>query len=55
MKISNILIGAAGVAVGAGARIASNIFLGGGAAPADDECTDDCDDDVVDEEPATEE
>ena len=43
MKLSNILIGVAGIAIGAGA-------------PADDECTDDCeDDDVVDEEPATEE
>ena len=55
MKISNILIGVAGVAVGAGALFAYNKFIGGGAAPADDECTDECDNDVVDEEPATEE
>ena len=49
-----ILIGVAGVAVGAGALYAYNRFIGGGA-PADDECTDDCeDDDVVDEEPAAE-
>ena len=54
MKISNILIGVAGVAVGAGALFAYNKFIGGGAAPADDECTDECDDDVVDEEPAAE-
>ena len=55
MKLSNILIGVAGVAVGAGALFAYNKFIGGGAAPADDECMDECDDDVVDEEPATEE
>ena len=56
MKLSNILIGVAGVAVGAGALYAYNRFIGGGAAPADDECTDECeDDDVADEEPATEE
>ena len=55
MKLSNILIGVAGVAVGAGALFAYNKFIGGGAAPADDECTDECDDDVADEEPATEE
>ena len=54
MKISNILIGVAGVAVGAGALFAYNKFIGGGAAPADDECTDECDDDVVDEEPTAE-
>ena len=53
MKISNILIGVAGVAVGAGALYAYNRFIGN--APAD-ECTDEYeDDDVVDEEPATEE
>ena len=49
-----IMIGVAGIAVGAGAFYAYNRFIGGGAAPAD-ECTDDCeDDDVVDEEPAAE-
>ena len=54
MKLSNILIGVAGIAIGAGALYGYNRFIGG-AAPAD-ECTDDCeDDDVVDEEPATEE
>ena len=53
MKLSNILIGVAGVAVGAGAFYAYNRFVGG--APTD-ECTDEYeDDDVVDEEPATEE
>ena len=50
MKLSNILIGVAGIAVGAGAFYAYNRFIGGGA-PAD-ECEDD---DVADEEPATEE
>lgn len=55
MKISNILIGVAGAVIGAGALYGYNKFIGGGAAPADDECTDECDDDVVDEEPATEE
>ena len=55
MKLSSILIGVAGVAVGAGALYAYNRFIGGGAASADD-CADECeDDDVVDEEPATEE
>ena len=55
MKLSNILIGVAGIAIGAGALYGYNRFIGGGAAPAD-ECTDECeDDDVVDEEPATEE
>ena len=53
MKLSNILIGVAGVAVGAGALYAYNRFIGGGAAPAD-ECTDECEDDDVDEEPAAE-
>nr|DAS69487.1 MAG TPA: hypothetical protein [Caudoviricetes sp.] len=54
MKLSSILIGVAGVAVGAGALYAYNRFIGG-AASADD-CADECeDDDVVDEEPATEE
>lgn len=49
-----ILIGVAGIAVGAGALYAYNRFIGG-AAQADDECTDECeDDDVVDEEPAAE-
>ena len=51
MKLSNILIGVAGVAIGAGAMYGYNKFIGGGAAPADDECEDD---DVVDEEPAAE-
>ena len=55
MKISNILIGVAGAVIGAGALYGYNKFIGGGAAPADDECTDECDDDVVDDEPATEE
>ena len=54
MKISNILIGVAGVAVGAGALFAYNKFIGGGAAPAED-AEEYEDDDVVDEEPATEE
>jgi hypothetical protein len=54
MKLSNILIGVAGIAIGAGALYGYNRFIGG-AAPADDECADECDDDVVDEEPATEE
>ena len=55
MKLSNILIGVAGIAVGAGALYGYNRFIAGGA-QADDECTDECeDDDVVDEEPATEE
>ena len=56
MKISNILIGVAGVAVGAGALYAYNRFIGGAAQA--DECTDEYEDDdvdVVDEEPATEE
>ena len=49
-----IMIGVAGIAVGAGALYAYNRFIGGGAAPAD-ECTDEYeDDDVVDEEPAAE-
>ena len=47
-----ILIGVAGVAVGAGALYAYNRFIGGAASA--DECTDECDDDVVDEEPAAE-
>ena len=56
MKLSNILIGVAGVAIGAGALYGYNKFIAGGAAQADDECTDEYeDDDVVDEEPATEE
>lgn len=55
MKISNILIGIAGVAVGAGALFAYNKFIGGGAAPADDECDECEDDDVVDDEVTTEE
>ena len=45
-----IMIGVAGIAVGAGAFYAYNRFIGGGAAPAD-ECEDD---DVADEEPAAE-
>jgi len=53
MKLSNILIGVAGIAIGAGALYGYNRFIGG-AAPAD-ECTDECEDDDVDEEPATEE
>lgn len=48
-----ILIGVAGIAIGAGALYGYNRFIGG-AASADD-CTDECeDDDVVDEEPAAE-
>ena len=48
-----IMIGVAGIAVGAGAFYAYNRFIGGGA-PAD-ECMDEYeDDDVVDEEPAAE-
>ena len=54
MKLSNILIGVAGIAIGAGALYGYNKFIAGDA-PADDECTDECEDDVVDEEPATEE
>ena len=50
-----IMIGVVGAVIGAGALYGYNKFIGGGAAPADDECTDECDDDVVDEEPATEE
>ena len=47
-----ILIGVAGIAVGAGAFYAYNRFVGG--APADD-CADEYeDDDVADEEPAAE-
>lgn len=54
MKLSNILIGVAGIAVGAGALYGYNKFIAGNA-PADD-CADECeDDDVVDNEPATEE
>ena len=54
MKLSNILIGVVGVAVGAGALYGYNRFIAGGAS-ADDECMDECDDDVADEEPAAEE
>ena len=53
MKVSSILIGVAGIAIGAGALYGYNRFIGGGAAPADD-CADECEDDVVDEEPAAE-
>lgn len=53
MKLSNILIGVAGIAVGAGALFAYNKFIGGGAPAEDAEEYED--DDVVDEEPATEE
>ena len=48
MKISNILIGVAGVAVGAGALFAYNKFIGGGAAPAEDA------EEYEDEEPTAE-
>ena len=48
-----IMIGVAGIEVGAGAFYAYNRFIGGAASA--DECTDECeDDDVVDEEPAAE-
>ena len=52
MKLSNILIGVAGVAIGAGALYGYNKFIAGATA---DDCADECEDDVVDEEPATEE
>ena len=49
-----IMIGVVGAVIGAGALYGYNKFIGGGAAPADDECDECEDDDVADEEPAAE-